>query len=264
MLFTITQKSYTGPLDKLLELIEERKLEITEISLAEVTADFLGYVKKLGEAKQGKETTGILADFLVIAARLLLIKSKVLLPDFALTTDEEAAIVDLETRLKIYRAFSARGGQAARGLDRSSGLIKEKNASDHFRALWRGKNQSFAREYLKGVRAGSVFLPGGNASALNIAAAAEHLAALLRDFLPQMQEVNIAIATLEEKIEELLARFKTAAEHSFGALKKGRSKTEAILLFLAILHLFKEKTIAAEQSGQFGDILIKKQEVNNE
>src|SRR3989338_9156814 len=95
-------EKFQGPLEKLLELIEDKKLEITEISLAEVTNDFLQYLKTLtdadnmqtnaeGNAEQSgnlavnqieiRENLRLLADFIAIASRLILIKSKSLLPD---------------------------------------------------------------------------------------------------------------------------------------------------------------------------------------
>ena len=75
---------FEGPLDLLLSLIEEQKLNITEIALAEVTEQFLNYVKQLEQI----EPTSI-ADYLNIAARLLVIKSKAILPSLEVEQDEE-------------------------------------------------------------------------------------------------------------------------------------------------------------------------------
>ena len=96
----INQEKFNGPLDVLLSLIEERKMEITDISLANVTDAFLKYV---GDLKQ--TAPEILADFLVIAARLILIKSKSLLPTLELSSEEEKDINDLKKHLEIYRLF---------------------------------------------------------------------------------------------------------------------------------------------------------------
>src|SRR3989338_5388253 len=134
-MFNVNTQQYSGPIDKLLELIEGQKLEITRINLAEVTASFLDYVKKLGT----ESTSGVLADFLVVAAKLILIKSKVLLPDLKLTEEEEADIQDLEGRLKIYKEF--------------------KRASQHIGELW-GKNKpAFARQFFMNLGDTSVFYP---------------------------------------------------------------------------------------------------------
>ena len=80
----IKVQQFEGPLDLLLSLIEEQKLNITEIALAEVTEQFLNYVKQLEQI----EPTSI-ADYLNIAARLLVIKSKAILPSLEVEQDEE-------------------------------------------------------------------------------------------------------------------------------------------------------------------------------
>src|SRR5258706_15754469 len=98
MTYELKIEQYEGPLEKLLQLIEERKLAITEISLAAVTDDFLKYLETMLEVPPG-----VLADFIVVASRLVLIKSKSLLPELPLTEEEEEDIKDLEQRLLLYK-----------------------------------------------------------------------------------------------------------------------------------------------------------------
>ena len=78
--------------------------------------------------------------------------------------------------------------------------------------------------------------------------------------MPEPQKIKSAIITIEQKIEELLQRFQTAAEHSFKEVTMSRPKTEIVIFFLAILHLLKDRIIDIEQKGQFEDILIKRGE----
>ena len=84
---------FEGPIEKLVELIEDKKLEINELSLAQITADFLNYLESLTSKIQSeenkKEYLQILSSFVVIASRLIFIKSKSLL-NFNLEKDEEA------------------------------------------------------------------------------------------------------------------------------------------------------------------------------
>ncbi len=235
-MYEVKTELYSGPLEKLLELIEEKKLEITTISLAEVTGDFLAYVKKLGETKDPRP----LADFLVVAAKLVLIKSKALLPALALREEEERDIRDLEARLKLYKEFKA-----------ASLMLKRR---------WEAGAQSFGRELFAGMSGGGIFYPGNNVSPQTLSGAAERLAALIKEFLPETREIKIAVMTLEEKIKELLNRVAAAAEQSFKTLAAGKPKIEAILLFLAILHLFRDRLVHAEQNERFGDIIIVKRE----
>src|SRR3989344_3944693 len=125
MRYEVKLDQFSGPLDKLLELIEEKKLEVTTISLATVTDDFLNYLKAMADHEKHPS---VLADFVVVAARLLLIKSKALLPSLELTQEEEMDIRDLESRLKIYQEY--------------------RNASVLLQKLWAESQQSFARQYL--------------------------------------------------------------------------------------------------------------------
>ena len=83
-IFDLKTAAFSGPLEKLLELVEERKLPITEVNLAEVTNDFLDYLRTLKTVDPS-----VLADFIVVASRLILIKSKALVPELTLTPEEE-------------------------------------------------------------------------------------------------------------------------------------------------------------------------------
>jgi segregation and condensation protein A len=95
--YVVKAGSFEGPLEVLLDLIEARKLFINEISLASVTNEYLSYVRTLG-GKNLPDAT----DFVVVAATLVLIKSRSLLPNLELTVDEKEKIIDLEARLKMY------------------------------------------------------------------------------------------------------------------------------------------------------------------
>src|SRR4051794_29176459 len=89
---------YEGPLDLLLELIEKRKLLINDISLAAVTDEYIAKINSLSELPVGET-----ADFIALAATLLLIKSRSLLPTLALSGEEERDIKELEYRLAVYQ-----------------------------------------------------------------------------------------------------------------------------------------------------------------
>ena len=96
--FVVKAGSFVGPLDLLLDLIEKRKLSISEISLAQVAEDYIVYVQKLSEFPIA--TT---AHFILIASTLLLIKSRALLPSLELSEEEQGSIADLERRLRLYK-----------------------------------------------------------------------------------------------------------------------------------------------------------------
>ena len=98
--FSVQTKVFEGPLALLLDLIEKRKLHINEVSLSQVTNDFLDFVGALEQKDLGK-----LTEFIQIASTLILIKSKSLLPQLDLSVEEAGEIEDLETRLKLLQIF---------------------------------------------------------------------------------------------------------------------------------------------------------------
>ncbi len=237
-------------MEKLLELIEERQLEITQLNLSQVTDAFLSYIKSLDKQIE----SGVLADFLVVASKLVLIKSKTLLPSLELTKDEETEIRDLEARLKIYREFSWRG-QSATGAQ--GGQAGGKTASQYILSLWNKKSPSLSRQFLANFEA-TIFYPPVGLAISNLTRSVMNLISVLQAIAPETKEIKKAIVSIEEKMQELVSRFSEAASHSLRSLAKTGNKSEVIVVFLAILHLLKDKLIQVKQGERFSDILIEK------
>jgi len=231
-MYELTTEKFSGPIGKLLELIEEKKLEITELNLAEITADFLEYVKKI-EAVEPR----LLANFINVAASLLLIKSKSLLPDLKLTMEEEENIKDLEGRLNFYRNC--------------------KPAMNHIKKLAGKKNVEISRPLF--FCRPEVFYPSPDITIENLLKSAEKILEALRE-MPEEQKIERSLITLEEKIEEIVARLKVELERStsFGSLLKDKPRSEVVVLFLALLHLLSEQMISVKQNKGFSDIIIEK------
>lgn len=222
--------TFVGPVEKLLELIQEKKLDITAISLSEVTADFLNYLSTLG-----KVPPGVLADFIVVAARLMLIKSKALLPELPLSEEEEADIKDLESRLLLYREF--------------------KEAGRELGGLWKKHRVQYGRELFSAYQV-SFFYPSPGLTTDAMSASLQSLLMALQAI--QMREKNIArsaIISVEQKMGELLNHIGGASKSQFSDLAK--TKEEMVVLFLAVLHLLKERLIEIEQQENFSHIIIK-------
>jgi len=238
MNYEVKLDKFSGPLEKLLEIIETKELDITLVSLARVTGDFLDYLKNLAEQEKHPS---VLADFVVVASRLLLIKSKALLPALELTPEEETDIKDLESRLKIYKEY--------------------KDASILLNRLWNQKNSAYGRELFMNLP--PVFYPSENLTVQNLEQRLLELIQDLKSLIPEKQNVKKIILTVEMKIKELLKRFKEQSEHSFQTLAKEKSKLEIILLFLAILHLIRDRVATVEQTGQFSDIIVRTHLNNN-
>ncbi len=230
--YEVKLDQFSGPLEKLLELIEEKQLEVTQLSLAAVTEDFINYLKNLADHEKHPS---VLADFVVVAARLLLIKSKAILPNLELTQEEETDIRDLELRLKIYQEYKT----AAIGLNQ----------------LWQKNQQSFSRQFLMNLP--PVFYPPENLKTDQLEQGMRAVLNMLKSLVPEKQTVKKVVMTIEEKVKELLERLKEQAEQSFHSISENRPKLEIIVLFLAILHLLRDRLIKTDQGSQFGDIRIK-------
>lgn len=224
---------FEGPLDLLLSLIHDRKLHINDIALADVADGYLGYIQ---------ESTADLPDmaqFIVVASTLLLIKSRSLLPNLELTEDEEQSIEDLKERLAHYQAIR----------DTTKGL----------RALWgiEVRYLPFKQPYVPPIR----FDPTG--------VSLEGIEASMRGILQSLPtstfkgDVRVEkTISLEEMIGQLETRIMNAARTSFKSLSAGGNKVDVILQFLALLELVKGGSIMVEQRDTFDDILIETQHVS--
>ena len=231
MVYEFKSEQYSGPIEKLLELIEEKKLEITQLNLALITADFLTYLTTIE-----KQAPGILADFLAVASRLLLIKSKALVPNLVLEQEEEEEIRDLEKRLKIYQEFKA--------------------ARNYLKNLWQEQPLVFGREFL--AASGKLFYPPKNLKPTDLKVVIERLLAELRKIVYETKDFKIEVINLEEKMREFLERLKTAQAVNFGKMTDSQSRAEIITCFLVILHLIKDQLINVEQGEHFSEITIEK------
>ena len=232
MNYELRTEKFSGPLEKLLELIEEKRLEITELSLAAVTADFLKYLQGI-EAAHPR----ILADFVVVASRLLLIKSKALLPNLELTSEEEKSIKDFEAQLRFYQSF--------------------KPALGHLKTLWDRKKFSAGRQFMAGRPI--IFYPSANVTMKNLERAVAAIFDVLNRLATETGTIKSSLISLEEKIQEIINLFKKSKSLNalkFKELKKEKSKAEIIVMFLALLHLLHEQLVRVEQKGKFSDMRI--------
>ncbi|OIO18861.1 MAG: hypothetical protein CO029_03325 [Candidatus Magasanikbacteria bacterium CG_4_9_14_0_2_um_filter_41_10] len=221
-------KQFTGPFDLLLSLVEQQELRITEITLSEVTEQYLTYLDTIEEDRVEE-----LADFLVVAAKLLYLKSKRLLPDFL--PEEEDDTDGLEAQLKLYKQFV----DASRIIDKR----------------WLGAHKSaFRKEPPKAPEAFS--LPPG----LDLEALAQSMVHLVSKIAPPKQLSRTHIdrgVSLKERIDSIRKLLKERKSFRFAdALSDANNKTEVIIGFLAILELVKQKSLRLDQDTMFGDIMI--------
>lgn len=240
--FQITTEAYQGPFELVLDLIEARKLLVNDLALAGITEDFIQHVRS--QATFPVEET---ANFIQIAAMLLLIKSKSLIPDLTLTEEETEDVEDLKRRLTAYEKVR----EAARELGRLYGVSVMLPAGDR--------------------AADVMFAPARDFTA---PALAETLARLLaaREVVEALPAVSVkSLVTIEEMMDKLSKRVQSALTLSFkefarGAnnrsISHGADKIEVIVSFLALLELVKQGAVAAEQHDTHGDIQISNTEAS--
>lgn len=229
-MYAVKLPSFEGPLDVLLNLIEERELDITKIALAQVTDQYISYIESHDlHASQ-------LVEFLVIASQLLVMKAKALLPYLVESTpEEEEDAHELEARLRQLRLF--------------------RDLGDGIGALWTGGHQTYAREFGLGLEA--QFLPGNELQSSVLAQA-------FREFTMQfpsdlfLEERSVApIINIEEKFELIHRNLSRASAFSFSSLVKEEDVTHRIVTFLAMLEMIKQHLLTAEQGDLFSEINLK-------
>jgi segregation and condensation protein A len=226
---------FSGPLDLLLDLIEREQLDITALSLAEVADQYWQHV----EFQEDLEPDA-LAEFILVGSKLLYIKSCALLPSAAppkeeLRLDEGDAAVELTRMVEEYRRFR----DAAEIL----GGLEEKGQHTYTR-LGPGKD---------------ITLPPG-LQGVTVDTLMEAVREALARTPPEPEEgvLEIEPVTVDEKIGELsLTLERSGGRLNFRPLLSAcQTRTEIVVLFLAVLEMIKAGRLWAEQRRPFGDITL--------
>lgn len=234
---SVKLQQFEGPLDLLLNLIEQRQLDITKIALAEVTEQFMGYIKQL----QNVDPTS-LADYLSIAAKLLVIKSKAILPTLEIEPEEEDAGFDLESRLILYKQF--------------------KEVAKYLKKLDNRRRQGFLRSVTFEERIN--FYPDPEVTKDTLFNGIQKIVSSLKE-LDQLPKAKIREAvSIQEKIDQLRVLLEGQVETKLSELlKSAKNKSEIIVTFLALLELIKQKILVVNQETIFADIDIKRYGAQN-
>jgi segregation and condensation protein A len=225
--FAIKTETFEGPMELLIELVEKRKLLINDISLATVTDEYMQTVSAMQELSLPNT-----AQFVSLAATLLLIKSKSLLPVLDLTDEETASIEDLEERLKKYQVY--------------------RDISLELQARF-GKTNSYTPEYTPPSQ--PIFKPDNHCS---ISALQEAMQEVLTA-LPKVEVKPVAklkpTVSLEDMMDKLRKRIETQVLTKFSDIRAREPEHKNVIVgFLAILEIFKQGNIIITQANRFEDI----------
>ncbi len=232
---TVKQASFEGPLELLLELIEKRKLFINDISLAQVTDDFISRIQA-----GTQHSIADSAQFILVASTLLLIKSKSLLPTLSLTQEEQGSIEDLNRRLALYQRM--------------------KDVSVHIQERF-GVSSLFFPAQARPHE--PVFSPDGSMTLENIRKAMADVLLYLpkKELLPKVLVKKVI--SLEEMIDSLTVRIQSSlrmAFRSFAGVGK-EEKVTVIVSFLAMLELVKQGILMVSQEQAFDDIQMESRDI---
>ncbi len=234
-MYTIKTEQFEGPLELLLSLIEKRRLDITRLSLSKITGEYLDYIAA-GEGVSLEH----MSSFLAVAAQLLLIKSKSLLPFLLLDEEEEEVVEDLEFRLREYKKF--------------------KDAALVIKMLYERPEQSHGRETVPAPRV-PVFAPPKRVDTAALRQAFEAVLGSIPVFERLEEESLEEIVTLEEKILHLRDVFTRRTEGSFHeVVAEAENRMDVIVSFLALLELVKQRVLHADQSDLFVEIRVRRRE----
>lgn len=209
----------------MLELIESEKMDISEVGLSKITEKFLAHLEEVERVSPME-----LADFLVVAAKLLYLKSRSLLPNLP---DDEDSGLSLADQLKIYQRFAE---AAVRIADR---------LAEHHESYQLPKRTedivSFSPPELSPADVKDALLDV-------ISRAAPYIS------LPEA--LMAKTVSVEEKISELISRMERESKMLFSSLAKRGSKSEIVINFLALLELLRQQRIRVKQIDTFHDIEI--------
>lgn len=237
--YTVDTPVYQGPLDLLLQLIERAELDITKLALAQVTDQFLGYMRTLQELKAER-----VSEFLVVAARLMQIKSEALLPrPVVRQPDEEDPGEALVQQLLLYKRFkelasllTLRQDDAMRSYLRMAPPPKVEGRLD-----------------LSGMTAEDVYR-----AAMKVYAKADARA-------PLRTVVAAPRVTIREKIKAIADAMRHKTVTTFRELvAKTPDRLHVVVTFLAMLELVRRYRIAAKQDELFEEIELRRDDNWNE
>jgi segregation and condensation protein A len=230
--FEIQTEVYTGPLDLLIDLIERRKLLVNDISLASVTDDYMKYVAALEE-----RSLRDIADFIVLAATLLLLKSKSLLPILELSDAEAESVGELETRLKYYQIF--------------------RTAAQKLSSVF-GKFRLYERPYVPDRTPLFITDKFTTKDALQTA-----IQNVISNLPKKVEKPKVQVKKVIS-LEEMIANLKDRIERQFSLKFKdfagnAEERTTVIVGFIAVLEMVKQGMVMVTQHGRFDEIHIERQ-----
>ena len=231
-MYEVTIDNFSGPMDLLLHLIKESKMDIMNIKLEIIIDEYLEYINKMSEMN-----LDVASSYLVMASELLEIKSKMLLPKEEEDEDEEDPKERLINRLILYQQYKDQ--------------IESFKELESERSTYYTKVPSNLDEYQTGEK-----------HALIENVTLDDLVKAFEDFLnridlekPISTKVTKKELSVEERIINIKNRFNKQKRIDFFDLFEVKSKEYVVVTFLAILEMAKNKELVIYQDDNFSNIV---------
>ncbi|WP_066312710.1 segregation/condensation protein A [Bacillus sp. FJAT-29814] len=243
MPYEVKIDAFEGPLDLLLHLINRLEIDIYDIPVAQITEQYFVYIHTMNDLK-----LDVASEYLVMAATLLAIKSKMLLPkheEVNIETDPEIAYEEdprdeLVERLIEYRKYKE-AAHDLKTMEEERGLMFTKPPSD-------------LSDFAKEVQPIKTDL---NVSLYDMLAAFQKLLRRKKLQRPLATKITRQEISIETRMTEILVELKQLkGRTNFNNLFPSRTKGHIVVTFLAILELMKRKEVEVHQQGNFSDIFI--------
>jgi len=231
--YTVSTPVFEGPLALLLNLIESAELDITSVSLALVTDQYLERIRGFGDLDAEE-----ISAFLVIAAKLIQIKSEALLPRPPVReAGEEDPGEALARQLRLYKKFKE-----------VAGWLKARDAQN-------------LRTYLRIAVPPKIerHFDIGELTLSDLLNAAQNVFAREAEKAELGTVIRAPKVTIREKVYHITKLLRSEESMTFRAVVEGaRSRIEVAVTFLALLELIKRYRVSAHQDSLFGDIQIER------
>ena len=236
--FSLKLDNFDGPFDLLLTLIGNRKLDVTELALSEVTGEFIRYVSKLDDAGSIDKAS----EFIVVAATLLDLKIASLLPAGDVVDREDVALLEardlLFARLLQYRAFKEASKWLSARLDAETGRharqvkLERKYVERTPELVWTLTPEDFAALALLAMTPREIPTVG-------------------------LDHLHAPLVSIREQAAEIVAQLRGAGSLTFRELVAGAaSRGVVVARFLAALELYRRSAVTFEQVEPLGELTI--------
>ena len=240
MVYKVKLQSFEGPFDLLVYLIEQNRMSVYDIKVSEITAQYIEYIR---EAKA--HDIEVAQEFMVMAAELIEIKSRMLLPQAPAESPEEEQEdprARLVARILEYKQFK----------EMAAFLAEQEEISSHIHAKPAEDLAEYAGEEEE-------LLKGDLAHFANAFMAFLHRKQRLEEMHRTYERVERARMSMENRIMQMTEYFRTRKSMKFSEMiKDDDSPFNRVITFMSLLELVKQHAVSAEQKKRYGDITIKR------